>query len=842
MRVTITGAVLLALLACSSAPAAESSAEEVLNSAAVKGGLVVHLGCGDGKPTADLRANDRCLVQARDRSVFDFDWKFTKGDFPAAKDVGFDDSGWREVQVPHDWSIEGPASEDNPSTATNGFFPGGVGWYRKHFQLSPRDRDKKIIVEFDGIYMNSDVWINGHHLGHRCYGYISFYYDLTPYLHHDAPNVIAVRVDNSHQPTDRWYSGCGIYRHVWLTATDKLHIPKWGTYITTPRVSQREAVVRVETKVVNESASAAECTLLTRILYDDKVISELVAKKRIDVASTSVIVQEATLRDPKLWSPGAPNLYKVATYIKDRKGIRDQHETVFGIRKPEFIPGKGFFLNGRKMVLKGVNIHHDAGCLGAAVPDRAVERRLKTLKEMGCNAIRLSHNPHSPELLDMCDRMGLMLISEYIDKWDLKFEGYGGKTQPFMETWELDVKEWVDRDKNHPSVILWSLGNETVEQLKDPERGVELLKMLAAYVKKIEPSRKITCAMHPGSDWLEGGKTPSPMIHHMDVVSYNYRTHDFDAWHKQNPEYLFIAAETQAYTAKWPPPPNTLDYSRNSWFAAKDRDYVVGHFIWAGIDYLGESKGWPDRACPVGQINTCGFRKPHSFFTQSIYSEKPMVYLAVHDDSLAKALSGISHIHKMWYEPPILSHWNIPVEQGRKIAVYTFTNCVSVELLLNGRSLGVKSLADFGDRVIRWDVPFEKGTIKAIGRNAGESACEHRLRTAGPAKRLELIADRPEIAADGQDVCHIEARVVDANGLVHPYAENLIEFDVKGEGRLIGVDNGDVADHFDYKGKKVSARGGKCLAIVQSTRERGQIVVQAKSSDLKAAEARISTK
>jgi len=402
---------------------------------------------------------------------FNFGWKFCLQDSSGARLPEFNDMDWKEVILPHDWAISLPVSIDAPAGARHGYFTGGIGWYRKTFELPSSIQNKEINIDFDGIYMNSDVWINGHHLGHRSYGYVSHGYNLTPYLHFDKSNVIAVRVDNSHQPTDRWYPGAGIYRHVWLRVTDKLYIPGWGIYITTPEISHKEATVKIETQVNNNSEQPSQCILTTEIQTPEGyIVADVETDEQISAQSHHTFSQTLKVDQPELWSVESPVLYQIVSTVRNHNKVTDQKNSTFGIRKVEFIPQKGMFLNGQKIVMKGVNIHHDAGCLGVAVPDRAIERRLEILKQMGCNAIRLSHNPHSVELLEICDRMGILLISEFIDKWEIKFTGYGGNANSFLETWERDIKDWIDRDKNHPSVVLWSVGNETLEQRIKPER------------------------------------------------------------------------------------------------------------------------------------------------------------------------------------------------------------------------------------------------------------------------------------------------------------------------------------------------------------------------------------
>ncbi len=778
----------------------------------------------------------------RNRQQINFNWKFFPADSVNVELSDIQETDWQDVNLPHDWAIGEPVSATNPSGARMGYFPGGIGWYRKILHLGEEYRGKKVFIEFDGIYMNSDVWINGHHLGHFSSGYVSHYYDLTPYLTFDTENILAVRVDNSHQPSDRWYAGCGIYRHVWLTTAEKVYIPVWGTYITTQQKENNASMVTHQVSLKNESGENFSGNLITNILYKGETVKSIKTDiSDLEPGLTEVLTQEIEIKDPKLWSIESPELYTAHTSIisSDQKAM-DNYSTIFGIRDIH-IDTTGLYLNGERIILKGVNIHHDAGCLGAAVPDMAVERRLRILKEMGCNTIRLSHYPHAPELLDMCDRMGILTMSEFADQWEMKFSNYGGKEDPFVDTWEQNLKNFIKRDRNHPSVFMWSLGNETMEQRYNPKRGVELLTMMRDFVHAYEPSRKVTCAMVRSGGGNRPWEDPSSMIHYTDITSYNYRTHRFKEWKEMFPEMMFISTETQMYNNEWPPSPDTLDFSKNSWFELQGKDYILGQYIWAGIDYLGESKGWPDRACPVGLLNTCGFRKPTSYFTESIYSDKPMVYLAVHDDQLADSLSQLKHSHIQWYEPAIKSHWNYSHAKEAQRKVYAFTNCESVKLLLNGKAIEEKNRADFPDQVIRWEVDFEPGEIVAVGLNNGNEVCRHALQTAAKPEKIVLLPDHETLKANGQDVCHVEVRLTDMNGIVIPDAKNLIRFSIEGAGKIIGVDNGDVADHFNFKGNEVQLRNGKCLVVVQSDLVKGYVKLTASADGMEPASVVIQT-
>ncbi|MBN2091555.1 DUF4982 domain-containing protein [candidate division KSB1 bacterium] len=771
----------------------------------------------------------------------DFDWRFMKADLENAQQMDFDDSDWQKINLPHDYSIDGPIQKENPSVEPGGFFPGGIAWYRKSLRLSEEQRGKTIYLQFDGIYRNSDVWVNGQFAGHRFYGYGTHYYDITPYIKFDTDNIIAVRVDTREQPNDRWYPGSGIYRHVWLHIVNPVHIPLWGTYITTPMIDASAAQVKIVTSIKNQNETPVDCKVLTRILNANGVpVQQTETTVNVAVGEPIKVQQDLSINSPNLWSTEEPYLYTAVSQVWQNDKLVDIYKTPFGIRHVVFSPDSGLILNGKKVIMKGVCLHHDGGAVGAAVPDRVWERRLEILKEMGVNAVRLAHNPHAPEVLDMCDRLGILVFDEMYDKWVIPANNQ--KVAPensFDATWQQDLTDFIDRDKNHPSVMLWSVGNEVIEQLDNPKEAVRLLKMLVAHVHQQEPSRLVTYALHPANE-KDGHEVPSSMIHEMDVVSYNYRTQFFEKWHAQFPDYRFIASETKAYRTDTPQDFSKIDFSNNSWFFMKD--FTAGQFIWAGIDYLGESRGWPDKGIRSGIIYTTGFRKPHSWFTESLYQTKPMVQISVVDDSLVQELTNSRTWQISWYGPPVDNHWTFPGKEGRSIEVLTFTNCEAVELILNNKSLGEKRLRDFSDRVIRWQVAYEPGEIIAIGKNKGQEVTRNILKTEGKAHHLNLIADRTTIQADGKDVAHIEVRVVDEQGTIIHNARKKVQFTLEGEGTIIGVDNGDLADHTNYRTPERETLAGRCLVLVQSTQKSGKIILRAVAPGFDDAKITLQTK
>jgi beta-galactosidase len=764
-------------------------------------------------------------THAQERTVrmvqsFDSDWKFSKEQAKGANQINYDDSNWQRVELPHDWSIEGPFDQNNGSGKRGGYLPLGVGWYRKQFELSPRMRDKKVFVQFDGIYKNSDVWINGKHLGQRWYGYSSFQYDLTLHINWDCPNVLAVRVDNSEQ-TCRWYSGSGIYRHVWLTITDKLHVGHWGTYVTTPRVTSFSATVNIETLLRNEHAVAKDCALKTIIVDPEgKPIATARSEKTIAAGREFRFSQEFAVPSPTLWSVEAPKLHYAHTVVLEGKKVADDYFTPFGIREIRWDPNRGLFVNNKAQLLKGVCIHHDLGCLGAAFHDRAMERRLEVLKLIGCNAIRTSHNPPAPQLLDLCDRMGFLVIDETFDKWG------GHNHQTWNTDWQNDLRSMLHRDRNHPSIVLWSVGNEVRQQGK-PE-GKRLLKMLVDFVHQEEPIRKVTYGAFP--------RYVPDFVNLADIAGLNYQEQWFEQYRTKNPRQLILSTESYAYY-RGHGDSHKAFYPVNPWLDVLKHDFVVGTFYWTGIDYLGEAvAGWPFHGWNCSLIDTCGFRRPVSYLQQSFWSDKPVVHIVVMDDSLNVAAPTKDH----WGWPKMVSHWTLPHLKDKETKVVTFTNCQSVELLVNGRSCGTKLLSDFKDRMMTWTIPYEPGIIKAVGKGPGLRVCAHELKTAGEPAKIILKADRQTMTADGRDLCHVEVNITDARGILVPDASNLIRFNVSGEARIIGVDNGDLRSIESYKAEQRKAFYGKCMVILQSTPKPGRIHLAATSPGLSSGELNIN--
>ncbi len=767
------------------------------------------------------------MFSSLEAGEFDFNWRFCKGDFPSAMMPGFDDADWRTVDLPHDWSIEGPFGPEYASGS--GYVPGGIGWYRKHFKLDTADKDRRVEVEFDGVYNNSEVWINGHFVGRRPCGYSSFYYDLTPHVKFDdAQNVIAVRVDHTQFADSRWYTGSGIYRHVRLHISEMFHIGHWGIYVTTPEISDASAVVRVETIVRNDHDGSRTFSLESSVVMPNgSDRSGQVESVTLEAGTERTFVQEIKVTKPQLWSIDSPTLYTLKSCLKIDGELLEERSTPFGIRTIRFDPDEGFFLNGKSVKIKGVCLHHDAGCLGAAVPDKVLERRLRLVKALGANAIRTSHNPPAPELLDMCDRLGLLVKDEAFDEftppknkwvegWNAGQPSRFGYGEVFTEWSVRDMEDLVRRDRNHPCVIMWSIGNE-IDYANDPfshpvlgdnyrpdhpraENLVKYAKPLVTAVKKWDKTRPVTAAL---ANIPMSNAVGLPEL--LDVVGYNYQEKYYEVDHQTYPNrFIFGSENGDAY---------------NAWTAVRDNAYVAGQFLWTGIDYLGEARQWPSRANGSGLLDLCGFKKPIGWFRQSLWSDEPMVYLCV-------ARAGGRRGRGGWPA----EHWNWQADS--ELNVICYTNCPEVSLTLNGQSLGVKSLSDAVQGMLIWKVGCEPGELKAVGREDGQPVCQFALKTAGEPNRIILSPDVTKLTADGQDICHIAFEIVDEQGVCIYEADHELTFDIEGPAKIIGIENGDLRSIDNPKDSIHKAYHGRGLAILQAARKPGKVRVIARAKGL----------
>ena len=797
----------------------------------------------------------------REVQDFDLNWKFTLADSTLnASNPSFNDSKWRTLNLPHDWSIESDFGKDFPATPNGGALPGGIGWYRKTFTIQkPTDlRAKKYFIEFDGIYRNSEVWINGTYLGKRPNGYISFRYELTPYIKYGKNNVIAVKVDNSKQPNCRWYSGSGIYRNVRLVTTNSVFVNHRGTYVTTPEINADSAIINIQTTVSNDT-KYLQSVGVEQQLYDaaGQLVAQIKGALMVNTGSSNKYAQRITVKKPVLWNIENPYLYKLVTKL-DLFGIQtDEYETNVGIRSFTFDVNKGFSLNGKHLKINGVCDHHDMGALGAAVNERALQRQLEILKGMGVNGIRTSHNPPAPELLDLCDRMGFIVMDEAFDMWKLKKTTYDYALD--FDAWHVrDLTDQIVRDRNHPSVFIWSIGNEIKEQKSDipseevslknagvtiNKNGIEIMqevkpqplsknalltKELADIVKTSDPSRPVTAACDYTADnnsLFEGDA--------LDLIGFNYHESQFAGVTGHHPKRPFIVTEsvsalqTRGYYVNpsdsiiIAPKQGNVPYSdpsqqcsaydncRTPWGSTHENnlkivdkyDHISGQFIWTGFDYLGEPTPytWPSHSSFFGIIDLAGFPKDVYYLYQSEWTNKDVLH--------------------------IFPHWNW--KEGQTIDVWAYYNHADeVELYLNGVSVGKRSKTG-DDMHVMWRVKYEPGTLKAISRKNGKEVLTSEIKTAGEPVSIRLTPDRSEIKADGKDLSFITVQLLDKDGNVCPLANKLVKFSLQGDGIIAGTDNGDQNDPVSLKKPERHLFYGKCMVIVQSTSKPGTITLKA---------------
>ena len=806
------------------------------------------------------------------RTSFNADWRFLKADAPGAEQTAFDDSKWRSLNLPHDWAIEGPFDPNiNPHEGALPYF--GTGWYRKHFSVPASAKGKRFWIEFDGAMSNSTVWLNGHQLGGRPYGYIGFGFDLTPYLNLGGDNVIAVRL-TPEEHSSRWYPGAGIYRNVWLVETGPVRVARWGTYVTTPEVTGSRAKVHVTTTVQNDAASRVQAVLLTAVVdADGKQFAQ--ASVPLDVPAAGEQTTEANIfvDNPQRWDIERPYLYSVVSTIvneqqtdvrlippRTRTGKQtelDRYVTSFGIRTVEWSP-TDLKLNGRSIRLKGVCDHHDLGALGAAVNRRATERQLQILKSMGVNAIRTSHNPPSPELLELADKMGFLVMDEAFDMWK-EPKVKNGYSKFFDEWSDRDLTDMIRRDRNHPSVILWSIGNEIPEQ-ESPD-GWKIARHLVEICHREDPTRSTTSAMNEATAAIK-----NKFADQLDVKGFNYQARKYEQILADHPDWIVLGSETESAVSsrgiyhlpieKYQKHPShqlsSYDIIAPSWAYIPDAEWaaeeknprVLGEFVWTGFDYLGEptpyfnrnadrEADWPARSSYFGIVDLAGFPKDRYYLYQSQWTTTPMVH--------------------------VLPHWNWSGREGQPIPVMVYTNTDEVELFLNGKSLGKKkrwsepvelpvgkSVSDdlkFSSKYrLEWQVPYEPGTLRVVAYKEGKQVATDEHRTAGPPAQIRLVPDRSQIAADGEDLSFVTVRIEDKDGNLVPDADNLVRFNVTGAGKIEAVDNGNAATTEPFQADYRKAFSGMALLIVRPSKQAGEISIQATSEGLKSAEARIAAK
>jgi beta-galactosidase len=786
------------------------------------------------------------------------DWRFFKGEATGAEQSSFDDSSWRKLDLPHDWAIEGPF--DRKFDPHNGGLPYfGVGWYRKHFVVPAGARGRHIEVQFDGAMSNSTVWLNGEKLGGRPYGYTSFVIDLTSALKFGTENVLAVRLAPE-ENSSRWYAGAGIYRNVWLNVTGATRVPQWGTYITTPSVSDAKATVNIRTEVENRGSQAAKVTLETALLdAAGKQVGRATADAEIPAGGKQTVESKIDVPNPHRWDLETPYLYTAASTVRESGRQSDRYLTTFGIRTIEYTKDRGFLLNGKPRTFQGVCDHADLGALGSAVNRRGLERQIEILKAFGTNAIRTSHNPPAPELLDLADRMGMLIMDEAFDMW-ARPKKPNGYSKYWADWHEKDLRDFLRRDRNHPSVVMWSIGNEIPEQGR-PE-GPVIAKELTRICHEEDPTRPTTSAFNNAAAAIRTG-----MADQVDVVGLNYRIREYAGFLKEHPDWMWVSTETSSGVSsrgvyhlpieKYEKHPslNLTSYdviappwayiADAEWEAQEKNPKIMGEFVWTGFDYLGEptpyfngrgperDADWPSRSSYFGIVDLAGFPKDRFYLYQSHWTTKPMVH--------------------------ILPHWNWAGMEAKPIPVMAYTNADEVELFLNGKSLGRKKR--FSEPVelpvgtsvnaekkmmskyrLLWQVPYEPGAIKAVAYQGGKAVATQEIKTAGAPAKIVLAADRASIASDGEDLSFVTVRVEDKDGNFCPMADNEVTFKLDGPAKIAGVDNGNAATVESFQADHRRAFNGLALLIVRSEAGKtGRVKITATADGLKAAETIVST-
>jgi beta-galactosidase len=751
-------------------------------------------------------------AQTRIITPLDAGWRFTQSDPQGASEGAFNDTSWQTIDLPHDWSITGPVDEHSPSGQGGGFFPTGVAWYRK--TIPAPAPHKETWIAFDGVMANSDVYCNGKLLGHRPYGYVSFHYDLTPCLHPGA-NSIAVRTDTSQQPASRWYTGSGINRHVRLITTNEVHIAPWGTFVTTPKVSAESATVHVRTTVQNDSDKAANITLdITQVDGLPLALGALIAAKPARIAPhTSVDLEtEFTVPHPGLWDLDRPVLHTLTAKIQG-----DSETVPFGIREFHFDPNQGFFLNGHHHKIYGAALHTDAGPFGTAVPLAAWERRLTALRAVGVNAIRTSHNPPAPEFLDLCDRMGFLVMDEMFDAWTVAKNPYDYHL--YFRDWSLrDTADSVMRDRNHPSIILYSAGNE-IHDTPHPEIAIPILKSLVDTFHQNDPTRPVTQGLfrpNVSHDYDNG------LADLLDVIGQNYREQEILKAHADKPTRAIVGTE------------NT--HVKEQWVAMRDHPEYSGQFLWTGVDYLGEAGHWPSIGSGSGLLLTTSEPRARAFERQSWWSETPMVKIA------RRVAPPQRNPTDPGYEAPnqptatrftqtLALDWSPINGTPHTETVEIYTNAEEVELTLNGQSLGTQKLHPDASP-IQFKVPYAPGTLKTTARTAGKVVAEDTLHTADKPTHLVLKASQTAATPAFDDATYITATLLDAQNTVVPDSTTLIRFATKGPGKVVAVDNGNLLDHASYQATERTLYLGTTQAMVRATASRGTITITASAEGL----------
>jgi beta-galactosidase len=816
--------------------------------------------------SAKTASNPRMIFPA------DAGWKFTLGDPADADSPKFDDNSWRTLTVPHDWSIEEPPNEKNPTGGGGGYFPAGIGWYRKAFTVPPSWKGKRICLEFDGVSGETTVYLNGQRLGIHPYSYTSFRFDITSQINLSAKNILSVRVDNSLQPNSRWYSGSGIYRHVRVVVTEPVHVAPWGVFVSTPTVSTSSAKVVIKTKVQNDTSEASAVTVTTILLGPNGVKSSEPDKKiELQPGRSAEVDQEVTIAQPALWSPESPRMYRGITRIAKNGKLLDEVETPFGVRSLAWSVEQGVLLNGKSIKLAGGGVHHDNGPLGAAAFDRAEERKVELLKAAGFNAVRTAHNPPSSAFLDACDRLGLLVLDEPFDVWTISKRKYD-YARFFHDWWQQDVDAMVNRDRNHPSVIIWGIGNE-IPEVYAPE-GASIAKELAARVRLLDPTRPLTQA-YPGATY---GPNPDAAIAQVDIAGYNYNlAQNLSEDHRRVPSRIMMTTESF--------PADAFE----QWALVHDHPYIVGEFVWTAMDYLGESgigawsyspakqasqisqmtaylrkymanfgadgknpiasfqngqppsplsPGFPWHAAYCGDLDLTGFRKPSSFYRDILWNGGDRVFATVR----LPEPEGKKILAAGWAVYPTLPSWTWPGEDGKPMTVEVYSGAQRVRLYLNDKLIAEKPTGRDQQFKAEFEIPYAPGTLKVEGMRDDRVVAESILQTVGAPVKLKLSADRTVLNAGGQDLAFITVEAVDEKGRLQMNANQKVHFLVSGAGTIAAVGNGNGQTQDSYSGDTFNLFNGRALVVLRTARKAGEIKLTANGDGLSSSSIVIDSK
>lgn len=811
-------------------------------------------------------ASCNTVIENTEPVSFNEGWKFYKGEASNAQYLSFDDSSWRDQNLPHDWAIEGPF--DIQYNARCGGLPfHGEGWYRKSFNISKNAKGKHVTLHFDGAMYNAKIWLNGVLIGHRPNGYIGFSVDLSEHLSYGGENLIAVQL-TPEDLSSRWYPGAGIYRNTWLEINNPVHVAKWGTFITTPTITDELANINIQTEIENTTSINKTITIQTQIFSKENqelsTVSETISVKKNEI---SIVNQSTEIVNPKLWGLQSPYLYRAETKLFEKGNLIDTYNTTFGVRTIKYGSDFGFKLNDKPTKFQGVCLHHDLGPLGTAVNKRATERQLEIMQEMGVNAIRTSHNPPSPEQVQLCDQMGLMIQIEAFDMWE-KPKVENGYSKFFNQWHQQDLRDMIRAFRNSPSVVMWSIGNEILEQ-GDKINGKRIADELALICKQEDPTRPTTAGFNYYPAPIKNGLAEA-----IDLVGWNYKPRKYQEISEQHPDWISYGSETSStvssrgvyhlpitkYKLHESLQITSYDLIGPPWAYPPDIEFEslennpnnLGEFIWTGFDYLGEptpfggkdnstngywNGDWPARSSYFGAVDLCGLPKDRFYLYQSQWTTKPMVH--------------------------VLPHWNWEGMEGKEIPVFSYTNCDEVELFVNGKSYGKKikgidktpipiNFIDWeggryqGDFMspyrLHWNVPYQAGEIKVVGFIDGKKVTEKQIKTAGKPAKIELIADRDLIKSDGEDMVFVTVRVVDKEGNLCPNSDNLINFEIQGQGAIVAVGNGNAATTEHFQSNKRKAFSGQCMVFIKASKKAGLINLKATSDGLAEAQVQVQTK